>query len=443
MDKDHHYISIYKKGVPEYMHDAPYKEEWSLNTKMQEYEVIKMIGKGTYGTTYLVKRGDKKFIMKKISLIKSKIADILLEVQALKKITKYNNCSTREHNLSSLCLIDYFIDYNTQEYVIVMNYLDNAVTLSSLLANYKESNKKMSLDDVVFIMSRLISQLDNLHTNGIVHNDIKPDNIIIQYVNRQIKNVLFIDFGVSCIKVCRPSGTIIYLAPELYRIINHTPDSVLKIKEKLLEKDETKDEGKSIPINKSDYMKTDVYSLGVVFYEMLHNKMPYPYKPDYIREHSKYYREHPLDFELDVLSLKNKKEKLYNYIQDLDVSEIDDDDDETPLEKDERMRDYKIDAYLRENLPELLSPEAVLGYYNYYKKNPIFESSYTEHESGNPRVAEMINNIVNQMLIVNPLRRQSIHRLKSQFNKIIIQLLSDNYFKSVSSSRRLISPLKE
>jgi serine/threonine protein kinase len=442
MDKYHRYINIYKKGVPEYMHDAPYTEEWSLNTKMQEYEVIKMIGKGAYGTTYLVKRGDKKFIMKKISLTKSKIADILLEVQALKKITKYNNCNTREHNLSSLCLIDDFVDYNTQEYVIVMNYLDNAVTLSTLLAHYKESNKKISLDDVIFIMSRLISQLDNLHTNGIVHNDIKPDNIIIQYVNHQIKNVLFIDFGVSCIKVCRPSGTIIYLAPELYRIINHTPDSVLKIKEKLLEKDDTRDEGKTIPINKSDYMKTDVYSLGVVFYEMLHNKMPYPYKPDYIREQSKYYREHPLDFELDVLSLKNKKEELYNYIQDLDVSNIDDD-EETPEEKEERIRDYKIDAYLRESLPEVLSPEAVLGYYNYYKRNPIFESSYQENESGNPRIAEMINNIVNQMLIVNPLRRQSIHRLKGQFNKVIMQLLSENYFKSVSSPRRLISPLKE
>lgn len=444
MDKYHKYINLYKRGVPEYMHDMPYDEKFSFNTKSKEYDIIKMIGKGAYGTTYLVKKDDKKYIMKKISLNKSKIADILLEVQALKKISKRNNnCDTREFNISSLCLIDDFIDYETQEYVIVMNYLEHAITLTSLLERNKALNKQMRFDDIIFVMTRLISQLDNLHSYGIVHNDIKPDNIIIQYVDNEIKNVLFIDFGVSCIKVCRPSGTIIYLAPELYRIINHTPENVLKIKEKLLADESTQEEGKTIPTNKNDYMKTDVYSLGVVFYEMLHNKMPYPYKPDYIREYSKYYKENPLDFELALLSLKNKNSDLYNYIEDLSVSEVEDDENESEDEKEEQLREHKIDAYLRENSPILLSPEAVLGYYNYYKSKPVFKSTYSENESGNPRIAEMINMLVEKMLIINPLKRPSMHRLKSEFHKIILELLSKNYFKSISSPRRLISPVKE
>lgn len=447
MEKYHQYVKLFPKGVPKNIEEMPYNEKWSFNTKPQEYEIIKFLGRGAYGTTFLVQKNNVKYVMKKINLTKSKIADILLEVQALKKISKYNNCSS-EHNLSSLCLIDDFVDYQTNEYVIITNYLDNAVTLSSLLNKYKESNRKMSLDDIIFIMSRLISQLDKLHNYGIVHNDIKPDNIIIQYIDNKIKNVLFIDFGVSCIKVCRPSGTILYLAPEVFRIINHTPESVLQIKEKLLSNPETITEGKAMPINKSDYMKTDVFSLGVVFYEMLNNRFPYPYKLDYLRDKTKYYKEYPLDFELTLMDLKHKNESLYDYINNLDenrssISSIEEDaHQESQEEKEDRLLDEKIRLYLNENLPPLLSPESLMSYYEYYKSNPKLISLYQEDESGDPQIAKMINDVVEKMLIVNPLNRPSIHRLKAQFGKIIMQLLAKNYFKSVTRKRQLISPIQ-
>ena len=413
--------------------------------KSEEYDIIKIIGKGAYGITYLVKKNDVKYIMKKISLSKSKIPDILLEVNALKKISKYNNCELNNLNKSSLCLIDDFIDYKNQEYVIIMNYLDNAITLSALLSRNKELNKSMKLEDVIFVMSRLISQLDDLHSYGIVHSDIKPENIIIQYANQQIKNILFIYFGVSCLKLCKPSGTIIYLAPELFRIINYTPENVINMKQKLLSDPNTQEEGKTIPINKNEYMKTDVYSLGIVFYEMVHNKMPYPYKPDYIRTQTKYYKNHPLDFELDLIDLRNKNPEFNTYIEEMDTDNIDE--DETEQEKEERILYNKINAYIleniRENINSLLSQEAILGYYNYYKSNPKFKSSYTENETGNPSTAKMINEIIEKMLIINPLQRPSIHRLKSQFNKIILYLLSHNYFKSVTSPRKRTSPINE
>ena len=192
-------------------------------------------------------------------------------------------------------------------------------------------------------------------------------------------------------------------------------------------------------------MKTDVYSLGIVFYEMVHNKMPYPYKPDYIRTQTKYYKNHPLDFELDLIDLRNKNPEFNTYIEEMDTDNIDE--DETEQEKEERILYNKINAYIleniRENINSLLSQEAILGYYNYYKSNPKFKSSYTENETGNPSTAKMINEIIEKMLIINPLQRPSIHRLKSQFNKIILYLLSHNYFKSVTSPRKRTSPINE
>jgi serine/threonine protein kinase len=443
MDKYHKYVKLFPKGVPKNIDNIPYDDKWSFSTKPQEYEILKFLGRGAYGSTYIVQKHNRKYVMKKISLAKSKIPDILLEVQALKKISKYNNCNI-EQNISSLCLIDDFVDYENNEYVIITNYLENSITLSTFLAKYKELDKKMNLDDIVFIMSRLISQLDKLHNYGVVHNDIKPDNIIIQYINDKITNVLFIDFGVSCIKLCRPSGTILYLAPELFRIISHTPESVMILKEKLLSKEETQEEGEKIPINKSDYMKTDVFSLGMVFYEMLHNKYPYPYKLDYIRDKSKYYKEYPIDFELSLMDLKVKNESLFEYINKLSYTDTDTDTDTdsfklTPEEKEEHVREDKIRAYINENLPPLLSPESLISYYDYYKTNPRFISLYTEDESGSPEIAKTINDLVEKMLIVNPLNRPSIHRIKSKFGRVIIQLLSKNFFTSVTK-RQLISP---
>jgi len=389
----------------------------------REYEILKFLGKGAYGVTFLVKdKEDRKCVMKKISLSKSNIADVLLEVQALKKVSKYNKCDVNKSNISALCLVDDFMDYEKNEYVIVTNYLENSMTLTTLLNKNKELNKTMELKDVIFVMSKLLSQLDNLHKHGIVHNDIKPDNIIIQYDDNNINNVLFIDFGVSCIKKCRPSGTVVYLAPELFRIIGASPEDVIKLKNKLMENISTIDEGKTIPINKNDYMKTDVFSLGLVFYEMLHNKLPYPYREDYIRSHLYHYKESPLEFELDMLELKDKNKELYDYINNVSISTIEENnntDDKSEEEEEEKLLDYKINIYLNETVPQLLSPESVLSYYTYYKTSPHFVGSYFENETGNPDIARTINSIIEKMLIVDPLHRPSVHRLKQQFNKVL------------------------
>jgi serine/threonine protein kinase len=405
---------------------------------MEDYNLIKILGQGAFGTVYLVEKNGINYVMKKIK-IKDKfhLIDIVLEVEALKKLSKYNNCSQQNvHNMSSLCLIESFIDLNKTEYVIVTNYLDNAITLATLLEKYKQSNKKLSLENITFIMARLISQLDKLHKYNIIHNDIKPQNIIIQYKDNEITNVLFIDFGLSCIKLCKAGGTITYMAPELFKIIGTTHQQAMVIKETLLKNEKTKDEGKTIPINKSDYMKTDVFSLGIVFYEMLHNHYPYPSKQDYIRTQKKFYKEHPLDFELDVLDLKQKNIKLFNELSDIseDSTEKDKDNYETTLED-------KIDLYLDKTTPSSFL-DSPFSFYKYYKTNPQFTSSYTENESNDPQIANIINDTILKMLIVNPLQRPSIHRIKSQFDKIINKLLDQDFFKSEQRKTQLISPIK-
>lgn len=415
------YITKFPKGVPKYIKDIPYGEsKWVLNKKITEYEIISKLGQGAYGSVYLAKKDGIKYVLKKLKLNKVSINDILHEVEALNKITKYNDCKNiNTSTISSICLIDDFVDHENGDYIIVTNYLENGKSLNQILNDLEENEESLSVENILFIFYNLIIQLDFLHSHKIVHGDIKPQNIVVQYENKKIKNVIFIDFGISCIKECRPGGTVQYMAPELFRIYGIRPEDVKKLKGKMLSDKETVEEGKTIPINKEDYMKTDVFSLGLVFYEITNKQMPYPFKPDYIRNKIRYYKENILEFELELDNLlktegqEHEDDKiLYEEIMELNKKE----------NSEEDILDMKIQKYVKNKLPSgLLSVEQIFTFYNYYK-NEKYELKST-YKGENEIVTKAINDIINKMLIINPLHRQGIHRIKQKFKKDLYKVI--------------------
>lgn len=83
------------------------------------------------------------------------------------------------------------------------------------LLEYINKNK-LSKEQKVSIIKQLLTTLSTLHDKGIVHGDIKPENLMYDG-----KKLVVIDFGLSCfIEDCKSSiakkGTHIYMAPELF-----------------------------------------------------------------------------------------------------------------------------------------------------------------------------------------------------------------------------------
>lgn len=119
------------------------------------------------------------------------------------------------------------------------------------LSQFINSNK-IELLDFLKISINLVETIGQLHQNSIIHKDIKPQNIIINPKTAQVK---ITDFGIASLlsrenqTIKSPNlleGTLFYMSPEQTGRMNRSID-----------------------------YRTDFYSLGVTFYEMLTSQLPY------------------------------------------------------------------------------------------------------------------------------------------------------------------------
>lgn len=142
---------------------------------------------------------------------------------------------------------------------IVMEYLKGP-TLATYLRRLHERNERIPLHQVARLLKVLTAALDYAHSQGVIHRDIKPGNILLhgkadeipldQPLTNDVEAVLT-DFGLVRLEHSASqtasgiiSGTPAYMSPEQARG------------------------------GKTDH-RTDIYSLGVVLYEMLAGRVPF------------------------------------------------------------------------------------------------------------------------------------------------------------------------
>jgi predicted ATPase/signal transduction histidine kinase/CheY-like chemotaxis protein/tRNA A-37 threonylcarbamoyl transferase component Bud32 len=114
------------------------------------------------------------------------------------------------------------------------------------------SHRKITIENYLQIAIQITDILAAIHANNIIHNDINPSNIIINSTTEKIK---IIDFGLATTlasatpSICHPNVlecTLAYISPEQTGRMNRAVD-----------------------------YRTDFYSLGVTFYEILTQQLPF------------------------------------------------------------------------------------------------------------------------------------------------------------------------
>ena len=200
------------------------------------YEIIKSIGEGGMANVYLA----KDTILDRQVAVKVLRGDLSSDE---KFIRRFQRESLSVSNLSHPNIVEvYDVGEEDGQYYIVMEYIEGK-TLKQLL--YKRG--ALTLPEVIDIMTQLTDGLSHAHEAYIIHRDIKPQNIMIED-NGTIK---ITDFGIAMAvnatqftQTNSVMGTVHYLPPEQAN-------------------------------GKSATVKSDIYSLGILMYELLTGSVPF------------------------------------------------------------------------------------------------------------------------------------------------------------------------
>lgn len=204
------------------------------------YEIIEKVGIGGMAIVYKA----KDIYLKRIVAVKVLKEQYLDDKEFIKKfvIEAQSVANLNNQNIVKIYDVGQHIEDGKIFNYIVMEYI-NGKTLNELIKDKGRLNSAA----VVSISKQIANALDCAHKHHIIHRDIKPHNIIID----ENLNVKVTDFGIARIAT---SSTITYTSSVLGTVHYISPEQA---------------KGKFID------EKSDIYSLGVVMYEMVTGRVPF------------------------------------------------------------------------------------------------------------------------------------------------------------------------
>ena len=197
----------------------------------------RLLGQGAFSKVYLAKWRETFVVAKVIDpeFAKLKKTLVLREIAIMSKLHHPN--------------IVQFLGFIDDPFILVIEYISNG-TISSNNRNFNKNQKLSIMKDIL----RGLAYLHNRRPLSLIHRDIKPSNILIT----ASKMAKIADFGLSKFynmqvdidssnNICSCVGTRRYMAPEIFNGLN------------------------------SYNHKVDIYSAGILFYELLESKTYVPY----------------------------------------------------------------------------------------------------------------------------------------------------------------------
>ena len=222
--------------VPTMTRQTPVEDFTPGSTFAERYQIIEELGQGGMGTVYkaldttIKEKVALKLIKPEIAANKQTIERFQNELKFARKISHKNIC--RMYHLSK----------ENDSHYIVMEYVPGE-NLKSMI----RMTKQLSVKTAVNIAKQVCEGLVEAHRLGVVHRDLKPSNIMIDKGG----NARIMDFGIArSLRTDGLTGPGMMVGTPEYM----SPEQV---------------EGR-----KTD-QRSDVYSLGIILYEMVAGKVPF------------------------------------------------------------------------------------------------------------------------------------------------------------------------
>lgn len=225
-----------------------------IGREIGHYKVVSLLGKGGMGAVYLAddtkldRRVALKILPSEFSRDKDRMRRFVREARSASVLNHPNIITIHE------------IGESNGTHFIATEFIDGK-TLNQLIRE-----KKLDLKSILEIAIQAVSALDEAHTAGIIHRDIKPDNIMI----RASGLVKVLDFGLAKNTENKSAADPPKIAEDDQTLIpNHptTQAGMIMGTPNYMSPEQAR--GKDID------RQTDIFSFGVVLYEMLCGENPF------------------------------------------------------------------------------------------------------------------------------------------------------------------------
>ena len=207
------------------------------------YQIMSKLGEGGMGTVYLA---EQVSIGRKVAL-KLLRGNYAMDAEFIARFGREARLAASLNHRNIVTVYD-FDQADDESLFIAMEYLDG-----EKLSDVIQRDGPLEIGRAVRLCLRSAEGLEAAHRAGVIHRDIKPDNIMV-VGEEGAETIKLMDFGIARLRdvattsrLTRPDvimGTPAYMAPE-------------------------QTEGKEIS------ERTDIYALGIVFYEMLSGQVPF------------------------------------------------------------------------------------------------------------------------------------------------------------------------
>lgn len=202
------------------------------------------IGEGAHGEVYEGRYGDRIVAIKVLHRGSTADERSALESRFAREVTMMSR--VKHGNLVK------FIGACMDPLMVIVTELLPGLSLRKYLATIRP--KQLDLSVAISYALDIAHALECLHANGIIHRDLKPDNLLLTANQKSVK---LADFGLAREEtvtemMTAETGTYRWMAPELYSTV-------------------TLRQGEKKHYNN----KVDVYSFGIVLWELLTNRMPF------------------------------------------------------------------------------------------------------------------------------------------------------------------------